>query len=137
MQALAEVHKIKAPSALPRSSGGAAGAAGSRPDFSPEFLAVLQTADMDGSQVRQGPPEGRRRQACARNSARCMQRPLRKRRAAKAGRPAHAAINDMDRAMGLTETKLACTRQGNALVFGITESLKIAPANTPVLGDVK
>jgi ClpP class serine protease len=142
LQALAEVHAMKAERAAEKLAAERKELLASRPDFSPEFMAVLKTADM--ATVRkfvkdlpvvegEAKPKGKLGSAAAATTPAATRgeglRP--------AGDSPIAAINEMDRAMGLVDTKLACTRQGNALVFGIAEVPRTAPASTPVAGASK
>jgi ClpP class serine protease len=137
MQALAEVHKMRAERAAEKLQAERQQLLDSRSDFSPEFLAVLKTADM--KTVRRFVKElpvvvGEAKPAKKLGAAAVATTPHATRH--EGGAPI-AAINDMDRAMGLVETKLACTKQGNSLVFGIVEVERTAPANTPVSGGAK
>jgi ClpP class serine protease len=139
MQALAEVHKMKAERAAEKLSAERKELLASRPDFSPEFLAVLKTADMSTVRkfVKDLPVvEGSEKPKAKLGAAAAAVTPAATR--GEGMRPAGdspvAAVNEMDRAMGLVDTKLACRREGNALVFGIAEVTRTAPAATPVAG---
>lgn len=128
MQALAEVHKMKAERAAEKLAAERKELLASRPDFSAEFLAVLATADMATVRkfvkdlpVVQGAGDKPKAKlgaaAAATTPAATRGEGL---RPAGGSEPA-AAISSMDRAMGLTSNKLECRRDGNALVFGISE----------------
>jgi ClpP class serine protease len=137
MQALAEVHKMRAERAAEKLQAERQQLLDSRPDFSPEFLAVLKSADM--KTVRRFVKElpvvaGEAKPPKKLGAAAAATTPQATR--PEGGAPI-AAVNDMDRAMGLVETKIACTKQGNSLVFGIVEVERTAPANTPVIGGAK
>jgi ClpP class serine protease len=133
LQALAEVHKLRAEGNAEKLKAERKELLASRPDFSPEFLAVLQTADM--STVRKfvktlprGPVPKPGAAAAATTAAGV--------RGQTQGQPHHAPTPEaaasyasaMDSAMGLTTTQLACRREGNALIFGVTEVPLVAPA---------
>jgi hypothetical protein len=114
----------------------------SRQDFSQEFLAVLQTADMQTVRkfVKELPKvEGEAKPIKKLGSAAAATTPAATRGEGHPGGDSSplAAISEMDRAMGLVDSKLQCTRQGNSLVFGIVELNRIAPASTPVNGGAK
>lgn len=143
MQALAEVHKMRAERAAEKLSAERKELLASRGDFSPEFLAVLQTADMktvrkfvkDLPVVEGGDTKAKPKKL---GSAAAATTPAALRGEGHPGGDAPmAAINEMDRAMGLVDSKLQCRREGNSLVFGITEVTRTAPASTPVNGGAK
>jgi ClpP class serine protease len=143
MQALAEVHKMRAERAAEKLSAERKELLASRPDFSPEFLAVLQTADMKTVRkfVKDLPKvEGEAKPPKKLGAAAAATTPAATRGegtgAGHSDTPI-AAINEMDRAMGLIDSKLQCTRQGNSLVFGIREIPRTAPVETPVAGGAK
>jgi ClpP class serine protease len=142
LQALAEVHKLRAERSAEKLMAERKDLLASRPDFSPEFLAVLQTAEIgtvrkfvkDLPKVDGGDKPTKKPGAGA--------PPVTTLAATRgAGTPGGdapiAAVSEIDRAMGLTESKITCTRQGNSLVFGITEVPRTAPANTPAAGGAK
>lgn len=142
MQALAEVHKMKAERAAEKLSAERKELLASRQDFSQEFLAVLQTADMQTVRkfVKELPKvEGEAKPIKKLGSAAAATTPAATRGEGHPGGDSSplAAISEMDRAMGLVDSKLQCTRQGNSLVFGIVELNRIAPASTPVNGGAK
>lgn len=118
LEALAEVHKLRAEGAQAKLKAERASLLASRPDFSPEFLAVLKTTDIAAVRkfVKELPkvpgakPAATVAVAATRGAG----------QGGPVGQPV-AAISEMDRAMGLTTTVLACRREGNALKFGVTE----------------
>lgn len=141
LQALAEVHKLKAERAAEKLAAEREQLLASRPDFSAEMLALLATSDMgtvrkfvkdlpkvEGSAANSGKP--RKAAPPVTTLAGTQGAPV-------AGDPPAAAVSDMDRAMGLVDTKITCRREGNSLVFGVTEVPRIAPASTPVAGGAK
>lgn len=119
LQALAEVHKLKAEGAQEKIKAERTALLASRPDFSPEFLAVLTTAPIatvrkfvkDLPKVPGGKPAATVAVAGTRGVG----------QGGPEATPPIAALNEMDRAMGLTTTALGCRRVGNALVFGVSE----------------
>lgn len=141
LQALAEVHKMKAERAAEKLTAERKDLLASRPDFSPEFLAVLQTAEI--GTVRKFVKDLPKVEGAPTKKPGAGAPPVTTVAGTRgAGQPGTdpaplAAINEIDRAMGLTDTKIACTRQGNSLVFGIVEVARVAPASTPVAGGAK
>lgn len=145
MQALAEVHKMRAERAAEKLSAERQQLIDSRSDFSPELQALLATADMKTvrrfvkelpvveGEAKPPKPAPKLGGAAAATSA------VGTRGEGQRGEADSqlAAVSDMDRAMGLVDTKLACMRQGNSLVFGIKELTRTAPASTPVAGGAK
>ena len=127
LEALAEVHKLKAEGAQAKLKAERASLLASRPDFSPEFLAVLKTTDIAAVRkfVKELPkapvakPAATVAVAATRGAG----------QGGPVGQPV-MAVSEMDRAMGLTTTVLACRREGNALKFGVMEvpAAQSAPA---------
>lgn len=141
LKALAEVHKLKAERAVEKLELERRELLASRPDFSAEMLALLATSDM--GTVRKfvkALPKVEDAAAVSGDKPRKVAPPVTTvaaTRGAPAGELPLSAATEMDRAMGFLESKLTCTRQGNALVFGITEVPRVAPGSTPVAGGTK
>jgi ClpP class serine protease len=127
LEALAEVHKLKAEGAQAKLKAERASLLASRPDFSPEFLAVLKTADIATVRkfVKDLP-----KAPVAKPAATVAVGATRGAGQGGPGAQPLAAASEMDRAMGLTTTVLACRRDGNALKFGVMEvpAAQSAPA---------
>lgn len=118
LEALAEVHKLKAARAQEALKAERVSLLASRPDFSPDLLAVLKTADM--ATVRKFVKDLPKAPGAKPAATAVVQAT---RGAGQGGSDASpiAAVNEMDRAMGLTTTVLACRREGNTLKFGVME----------------
>jgi ClpP class serine protease len=118
LEALAEVHKLKAASAQEKLKAERATLLASRPDFSPEFLAVLKTTDI--AAVRKFVKELPKAPVAKPAATVAVAATRGEGQGGPEAQPI-AAASEMDRAMGLTTTVLACRREGNALKFGVTE----------------
>jgi ClpP class serine protease len=119
LEALAEVHKLKAEGAQVKLTAERAALLASRPDFSPDFLAVLKTADI--ATVRKF-VKSLPKVPVAKPAATAVVAGTRgEGQGGPAAAPSMTAVTEMDRAMGLTATTLAARRVGNSLQFGVTE----------------
>ena len=127
LEALAELHRLKATREQEAIKAERRALLDTRPDFSPDLRAVLQTAPID--------------------RVRKLVKELPKARVAKPAATAHvagtrgmtqggtpqggpdttpeaappSALTEMQRAMGMTTSELGCRREGTRLVFGIVE----------------
>lgn len=123
LKALTKVNQLEAQLKSEKLKGERDALLASRPDIPAALLPVLRAASL--SAVREyiaGLPKASAAKPPAKPAATAV---VQATRGAGQGGPDMntpiAAINEMDRAMGLTTTKLACRRDGNALKFGVFE----------------
>jgi ClpP class serine protease len=119
LQALAEVHTLKAERVTEKRAAERAELLASRPDFSPELRAALETADMKTvrnmvATLPKGTPQPKTPKTPTTAVA-----PLRGTTQGGTDPQPLAAADEMDIAMGLAPSKLGCRKEGNSLVFGL------------------
>jgi ClpP class serine protease len=135
LKALAEVHTMRTERANEKLAAERATLLASRPDFSAELCAILQTADM--------PTVRKTVDTLPRPAGTPNVLPL----AAVSGtrgetqgageQPAHSHTAGMDRAMGLTTVRLGVERRGSSLVFGVQETVTKDKPAVPAAGGAK
>ena len=130
LQALTEVNQLKAQLAREKLKTERDALLATRPDLPADLLPVLRAADL--ATVRnylKSMPKASAGKPVAKPAATATVTGTRG--AGQGGpdaSPPATAVNEMDRAMGLTTSALACRREGNALKFGVFETAHSAPA---------
>jgi ClpP class serine protease len=134
LTALTKVNQLEAQLARERLKSERDALLASRPDLPPELLPVLRGASLatvrDYFKSLPKSPSAKAATSVAKPAAPATVTGTRGAGQGGPGAQPAAAANEMDRAMGLTTTVLACRREGNALKFGVMEvpAAQSAPA---------
>jgi len=122
LQALAEVHKLRAEQAAGKARAERKRLLASRPDFAPELRAALQTAEITTvRQLVKTLPKAPVTSSAAAAAAAATAQGVRGSSQGSSTPASASAVNELDRRMGLTSATLKTRREGNALVFGLSD----------------